>query len=356
MKILALTKYGPLAASTRQRILLYQPALERAGFSLDVHPLLGDSYVRRLVDGTRENPIAIARSYLDRLGRLLSLWQYDLVWIYAEAFPYFPGAFERLPGWTGIPVVVDWDDAFFHAYDQSRKPLVRMLLGRKMQPLLRSATAVVCGNRYLADYATRWANDVTIIPTVVDTRAYVPLERARNEEPVTIGWIGSPSTWRYVRPFLPLLEELARTGRARFHAMGAGIAAAGDTFTGMRHIEWTAEREIDEIQAMDIGIMPLVDEPFERGKCGYKLIQYMACGLPVVASPVGVNRSIVTDETGYLAEDQARWRHALDRLIGDPALRARLGAAGRRRAMASYSLEATASQLVALFERLVSPL
>lgn len=132
--------------------------------------------------------------------------------------------------------------------------------------------------------------------------------------------------------------------------IGAGKVAANDRFDQLDIIEWTEESEAAELQAMDIGLMPLPDEPWARGKCGYKLIQYMACGLPVVASPVGVNCEIVAHgENGFLADTPDAWCDALTRLVLDPALRRRMGAVGRKRAVADYSLRSQAPRLVELF-------
>jgi glycosyltransferase involved in cell wall biosynthesis len=358
MKVLALTRYGPLAASTRQRIVQYRPALADAGIALTVAPLLNDDYVRGLVGSAPRRPGPIAAAYWHRWQWLRRARTFDLLWVYDELFPYLPGALERAAGRSGKPVVVDWDDAFFHVYDAHSSAVVRRLLGGKLAPLLESAAAVTCGNAYLQRYASRYCERTLIVPTVVDTDRYGPdpaLER-RPAGPPVIGWIGSPSTWRNVRPLLPLLGALVSAGRARFRAVGAGRAAEAKGFPGLEFVEWSEDSEIAEVQAMDIGIMPLEDRPFEQGKCGYKLIQYMACALPVVASPVGVNRTIVTpDCNGLLATTTDEWAAALDRLIDDPALRRRWGERGRERVVREYSLASQAPRLVELFLSLRPP-
>jgi len=353
MRILALTRYGTLAASTRQRFQSYEPALRQAGMSVDYAPLLTNGHLKRLVEGKRTSLPQIARYYAARLLRLLTARRYDVLWVHCELFPYLPGL-ERLAGLWGKPIVFDYDDAIFHYYDASSRPLVRGLLGRKLEPLLRSAAACICGNDYLRDYAARFCERSIVIPTVVDTEVYRRLERKKPIVPVVVGWIGSPSTWANVRPLLPLLETLHREHGVRFRAVGAGSAAERDRFPGMELEEWTMAGEVAEVQAMDIGIMPLLDQPFERGKSGYKLVQYMACGLPVVASPVGVNRQMVTPgENGFLASTEAEWREALERLIGDTSLRAHMGKNGRALAERSYSLAVHAPRLVALFREIV---
>jgi len=347
MKILAFLKYGTLAASTRQRLVQYEPFLARAGIEVEYLPLLDNDHVRRLAAGRRASPTEVAGRYSKRIYQLLTRRDFDLLWVHCELFPYLPGLFERLAAATGKPIVFDYDDAIFHMYDASGNRVVRALLGKKLQPLLRRASLCLCGNRYLLDYASRFSPDAMLLPTVVDTEVYRPAEPRTPPAPVTIGWIGSPSTWPYVRPLLPLLRELAETRDVRIRVVGAGPGARADAFPGLDLVEWSEESEVEEVRAMDIGIMPLPDETWAKGKCGYKLIQYMACALPVVASPVGVNCEIIaTGENGFLAGAQEEWREALGRLIGDSELRRTFGAAGRRRAEERYSLKVHAPRLV----------
>ncbi|HVQ07448.1 MAG TPA: glycosyltransferase family 4 protein [Allosphingosinicella sp.] len=348
MKILALTKYDVRAASTRQRFVQYVPYLSAHGIEVEISPLLGDAYLRNLAQGVSTSRAGILPRYLGRARRLLRK-DFDLLWVQYDVFPYLPSLFERLAGLGGKPIVCDFDDAIFHLYDQHKRALVRRFLGSKLAPLLSRAAACICGNAYLQAYAARWCPNSVVIPTVVDTERYLPAPRKadRQARPV-VGWIGSPTTWANVEPLLPTILPLLAELNADFHVVGAGPAARG--IAGVTAIEWAEDREIAAVQAMDIGIMPLLDRPFQRGKCGYKLIQYMACGLAVVASPIGVNRTIVEDgATGLLADGPGDWARALRRLIADPELRRRMGAEGRRRAVAHYSL---ASQQGILLETL----
>lgn len=345
-RILALMKYGRRAASTRQRLLQYEPYLNAHGFSIEMSPLLDDAHVERLARGKRSTIAGNARALLRRLGALVRARNYDVLWVHCETFPYLPGAIERLIRLAQKPILFDYDDAIFHMYDRHRRPIVRRLLGGKLAPLLRSASVCLCGNAYLRDYAARYCPDSIIVPTVVDTDRYVPRPEAGAGRPPVVGWIGSPSTWAYVAPLLPGILPLLKARGIRLRAVGAGAAAQG--IEGVDAVEWSEAREIAEVQAMDIGIMPLPDEPWAHGKCGYKLIQYMACGLPVVASPVGVNSEIVTaGENGFLAEGPQDWILALERLIDDPALRRAMGERGRARIVERYSLAAQAPRVLA---------
>ena len=352
MKLLAYTKYDREAASTRVRLLQFAPALAAAGIAIEHRPLLGNDYVRSLTGGAAASKPAIAAAYARRLADLLRRPDADLLWVYAELLPWLPAGFERLILRHRLPIVYDLDDAFFVPYAKHRRPAIRRLLGHKLEPLMRGAAAITCGNAYLRDHASQFNDNALVVPTVVDTDCYVPTPVSLEAGPV-IGWIGSPSTWVNVRPLLPLLERLHRDTGARIRVVGAGEAAAADRFDGLDLVDWTEHQEIAEVQRFTIGIMPLIDAPFQRGKSGYKLVQYMACGLPAVASPVGVNAQIVSDgETGFLAGSEAEWDAALRRLLGDPGLRARLGQAGRARAVHDYSLKSQAPRLIALFRSL----
>jgi glycosyltransferase involved in cell wall biosynthesis len=355
IRVAAFTRYDSQAASTRQRVLQYVPHLTAAGIEVDYRPLLPNAHVERLATGKGSARLATAAAYLRRLRELGATGDCDLIWVYAELFPYLPGPFERLALLSGKPVVYDFDDAFFHTYDLHPRPAVRRVLGQKLEPLLRGAAACCCGNEYLRDYAARLCKRTMILPTVVDTAQYVPGDRLGSPDaPVIIGWIGSPSTWRFVRPLLPLLRSFTESGRARIRIVGAGAAAEADRFNGLELADWSEEREIAEVQAMDIGIMPVPDEPWARGKSGYKLIQYMACGLPVIASPVGVNREIVLPgSSGYLAAGLDEWRQALQRLVDDGETRRAFGRKGRALAEDRYSLHRHAPRLIELFRSLV---
>lgn len=352
IRVAAFTKYDREAASTRQRVLQYCPALSEAGIEVTHFPLLSNDYVRGIATGERQSRTAIARAYARRMGQLATARAFDVLWVYAETFPYLPAAFEKLAFLPRRPLIYDFDDAFFQPYADHPNPIARSLLAGKLEPLLRGAAACCCGNDYLADYARRLCDTCLVVPTVVDTSLYRPRSagKERAERVPTIGWIGSPSTWINVRPLIPLLERVGREQGWRIRVVGAGVAAASDTSDMIDFVEWSEDREIAEVQAMDIGIMPLLDLPFQRGKSGYKIVQYMACGAPVVASPVGVNSVIVSEgQTGLLATSESEWERALRRLIGDPELRRRMGEAGRARAVADYSLASQAPRLVELF-------
>lgn len=340
MKIATLTRYGNLAASTRQRFVQYQPYLRQMGFDMVPCPLLDDGYLQRQYSGERMGRGQIAACYLRRLRWLLSRPDVDLIWLNYDLFPFLPGLAEQLLRVPGKPVVFDLDDAIFHKYDLHPNPLVRVALGRKLHSTIGASQMALCGNAYLADYARPLCRRTEIVPTVLDTDVYVPSQdREARSGPVRIGWIGTPSTWNeYMVDLLPMLAQVAAASDARLAVMGAAHKTIEAPFVDF--LGWTEAGEVPFLQTLDIGIMPLTDTPWARGKCGYKLIQYMACGLPVIASPVGVNAEIVENGVnGFLVSSEAEWREALGLLLRDPELRHRMGRAGRLTVEARYSLQ-----------------
>ncbi len=251
-----------------------------------------------------------------------------------------------------IPLVVDYDDAIFHQYDQHKNPIMRAMLGGKLKPLPRRADLAICGNAYLQNYAARYCRRTEIVPTVVDTGVYGPALEPRAGTPITVGWIGSPSTWTFVKPLVPLLVDAAEHHGLTIRVVGAGPQT--DVPPRFEFLPWSEAEEVRLIQGMDIGIMPLPDEPWARGKCGYKLIQYMACGLPVIASPVGVNADIVEHgSNGFLASTPQEWAAAITALVENTALRRTMGAEGRRKIECAYSLAVHGPRLAGMLREVI---
>ena len=336
MKALIATRYDALGASSRLRHMQYVPAFAEAGIEVTLDPFFNAGYLSGLYAGRSTTTAALA-AYPRRVRHLQAAERFDVLWLEKEALPWLPWALEKRLLPRGVPLVLDLDDAVFHNYDLHRSSGVQRVLGDKIDQLMASATLVTAGNSYLAARAVAaGAARVEIVPTVVDLSTYrvAPAE----VETARIGWIGTPSTWgAYVEPMMPLLTHAAAEVGARILAVGAGQAASPHPL--LDNEQWSEASEVAHIHAMSIGIMPLADTPWARGKCGYKLIQYMACGLPVVASPVGVNADIVEHGVnGFLAATDAEWRTAVTALLRDPALRQRMGAAGRRKVEADYAL------------------
>lgn len=347
MHILLLSRYGRLGASSRVRMYQYLPFLQQHGLSVTVSPLLADDYIQDLYTVNRRRPGSILAAYAKRLRDLRKASQFDLVWIEKEVFPWLPAWAERWLNRRRIPYIVDYDDAIFHNYDRNRRRVVRSALGRKIDEVMQRAAVVVVGNTYLADHAARaGANNVEIVPTVIDLDVYRPGTHPQSGT-FTMGWIGTPITAPYLHAIETVMAEICRPGAARLVLIGSGNIGLKGTPLEVR--PWTEESESTDVRSFDCGIMPLPDADWERGKCGYKLIQYMACAVPVVASPVGVNCQIVDHGVnGFLAVNNSDWTDALEALRDDPALRQEMGNAARRKVEQQYCLQVTAPRMVSL--------
>ncbi|WP_214652140.1 glycosyltransferase family 4 protein [Novosphingobium jiangmenense] len=349
-----MTRYDRMGASSRLRMIQYGDALRSQGIEHSLAPFFDQTYLERRYAGRSILRPTIG-AYARRVSQLRSACKYDVMWLEKEALPWLTWAVERALLSKSVPLVIDYDDAVFHNYDQHRSSTVRRLLGAKLDRLIGSAELITVGNRYLAERAkAAGARRIEIVPTVVDLDAYAPRPAHILPRTLSVGWIGTPSTWtEYIAPIMPLLSEVAEAHGARIAAVGAGRAAVAHPL--LDNLPWTEDSEVARIQAMDIGIMPLTDTPWARGKCGYKLIQYMACGLPVVASPVGVNAEIVEHGVnGFLASTEEEWTAALRTLLSDPSLRARMGDEGRRKVERHYSLRVWGPQVARMLREVAS--
>ena len=338
IRVLALTKYGRRAASSRHRFLDYIPLLAQSGILVTTAPLLSDAYVENLYAGRKATLPDIAQAFASRLARLSSARRFDLLWIEGELFPRLPAVIERTLALFDCPYVVDLDDAIFHTYDRHPYFFVRRFLGRKIDVVLRGAATVLAGNEYLAERALRaGARRVVVVPTTVDPSAY-PQAEHDGDRPLTFGWIGSPATEHYLQTIQDELEALLRTLPANLHLVG--IAPGNRPLAGATYRTWTEETEGAELAMCDLGLSPLFEGPWERGKCALKAIQYMAAGIPVLAANVGAQASVVVHgETGFLYQNGGEFTALAQRLAADRALRLRMGRAGRQRAIDHYSTQ-----------------
>lgn len=352
MNLLMLTRYGRLGASSRLRSFQYLPMIEQVGWNVTVSPLFSDRYVRGLQSG-RRSVVSILNGYRRRITQLIRGGAFDAIWIEKECLPWLPGWLEHRLLSSATPWVIDYDDAVFHRYDSLNFGLARRMLAEKHASLMRAATLVTVGNNYLADYAKKaGARRVELLPTAVDLDRYLIQSESRTDFPPCVGWIGQRVTAQFLQPLADIFDRLSSEQKARFTAIGIDADAFG---LPMESVPWSESSEVQALQQLDIGIMPLQDRPFERGKCGYKLIQYMACGLPVIASPVGVNRELVEHGVnGFLAESIEEWEQALRILLSDAALRSRLGHNGRLKVEQAFCTQITGPRLIALLNDAVT--
>lgn len=328
------------------RFLQYMPWLDLASWIYDIEPFFTNEVLLRRYSRGSYKLGEILHAYVKRLTRMASLRQYDLVWIEKEALPWVPASLEQ---WLlrGVPYVLDFDDAVFHYYDLHPSGIVRKLFGRRLDRLMNGARLVIAGNEYLAQRAIgAGAGWVEKLPTVIELARY-SLIGLETRSRARLVWIGSPSTVRYLVGLRESLAELAK--RVPFTLRVIGGEPLDMSGIDLEMLPWSADTEVASIAECDVGIMPLLDSPWEKGKCAYKLIQYMACALPTVSSPVGANLDVVIEgETGFFARSQEDWTDRLECLLRDGALRKRLGEKGRERIEAEYCVEQTAPKLMKL--------
>ena len=356
MRVLFVTQYGPLAASSRTRVFQYLPYLRDAGIEAEVRIVIPDEWSTRF--GHRGAAgrllyyvVSFFRTLWVGVHCLWSVRSFDRVVIQKVLFPAPIALMLRR---MRRRVVFDFDDAMFTT-DAPRGFLGWVGRWRRQSGLprmLASSAVAIVENDYNRAYAGRFADRVEIITGPIDTERYSPREREANEN-VVLGWIGSPTTTPYLSDISRSLERVAEA-RPGVILRLIGVLPLQPDRSKVEQFDWSLETEVDHLASFDIGLMPLPDDPWTRGKGGYKLLQYCAMGLPVVASPVGVNAEIVEHGvTGFLADSEETWTEQLLKLVDDPDLRTRMGRAGRQRMLERYSLESSSRKLVDILSQSV---
>lgn len=335
---------GRDAPGARVRGFAIARALETAGVRCETracHPsVYGDT--RLPLPWRRFRPLFYPAALASRLGQLGGLRDDDIIYVYRPMFEW-PFLWLERAVTRGRRSVFDFDDAIY-----------LNLFGRsKIRSMVDLVDHVVAGNRTLADFVAAPAK-TTIIPTVIDIDRFRPQPtRQTRGADVVVGWTGTHGNYRQLAVAKEgIARALERTG-ARFLAIADRPPPRSLASLRPEYIPWNPDTEVEDLARIDIGVMPLPDEPYARGKCAFKLLQYMALGRPGVASAVGANAEVVTDRVdGFLPPDRSAWESALVELIGDPALRASVGAAGRARVETAYSLQAVLPRYLEIIERL----
>lgn len=356
LDVLALVPYPLEGASARYRAYQMAEPLARAGIRLEIRPLLDPAGFTALYrrGSLPAKAWYLARGCARRWADLGRAGRYDLVFVHRDVWPFVGrGPLERLadrqPRW-----VFDFDDSvWLPNVSEANRGFARLKPTDQYASLAAGARGVAAGNAWLAAWAReqrpgRAPEDVEVIPTAVDTSRWAP--RPRTDGPLRLAWIGSHSTVHYLEPLRPLLPGLAaRHPGLEIHVVGARFACEGVRVVEHR---WSLEREVAATSECDIGLAPLPDDPWTRGKCGLKLLLYMSLGLPAVASRVGVHHEILRDgATGRLVGSSEEFVATVDALLADSRERRRIGAAARAEVQARFSVDAVAPKLAALLLR-----
>ncbi|MBA2646497.1 MAG: glycosyltransferase [Pyrinomonadaceae bacterium] len=357
MKVLALASYPIEAAATRYRLYQFVAPLAERGITLEIRPLLNAQlfaalYRREEMPRTAAGLLAAA---LRRFGDVIEAREADVLLVQREAMMFGPPVVEWLATRVGqCPMVLDLDDATYVPYTSPTYGRLGSALKwfSKTDDLIRWAKVVTCGNPLIAEYVRSKGARAVVIPTVVDTTLFRPRpEGASEREVLTLGWIGTHSTYPFLESLFPVLQRLAGVHRFGLKVIGAGRNDVSVPGVEVENLDWSLQREIADFQSFDIGLYPIViggSSPREwaAGKSGFKSVQYMSVGIPHVMTPVGVCADIgEPGVTHFCATSPDEWFNALTTLLSDAGLRRQMGEAGRRHALQHYTVPAQAEKL-----------
>lgn len=363
LKVLAICPFPAAFPSTRYRLLQYTEPLRNLGINVEYRPFLDDKEHSQYFDDPRlfKRLFTIIRPLTRRLIDVARAARADVILIQREAIPFGPGLFEWIFGTLlRKPIVMDVDDAVYVPYNAGRYGRIGSLLKfyGKTDRLIRASHIVVCGGHFLAEYVERKEGRAVVIPTIVDKDIFAPLERI-SEVPV-VGWIGTPSSFPYIKPILPDLARLAERHRFKLLLRGTGVDDLAIDGLEIDNGPWSLETEVEDFRAIDIGLYPLLvneHQPVEfiQGKSGFKAIQYLALGIPYVVSPIGVAASIgVAGRTHFEAATVDDWIAKLDILLTDREMRIEMGTLGRQYFLEHYDLKTWAAVLASVLRQAAS--
>ena len=336
INVLALLPYPIDGSSSRYRIYQFIKPFLEFNIRVSVHSIMTPNVYERKIRGQKLGLLEYFSLFRQMLLRiiLVLLSRTDVIILSREFMPsgraWAHWLFSKL---VRVPIIYDFDDAVFTTFP--------------IDDLLRVSIAIIPGNQFLADYAKQINPKarVLVIPTVVDTNYYQPQPNLHSSSPVVVGWIGTESTYnRYLAPKLDFLVVVAKRFKAVVHVIGPVTIRDDVTCKGALFLEWSLSTEREHMAAFHVGVMPLFDDRYTKGKCAFKIIEYGAFGIPSVASSVGANLDVVVQgETGFLVDSDLEWQDALKKLLTNPELRATMGAKARDRIVSRYSLDSQVS-------------
>lgn len=348
-----------MGASARYRVYQYLDFLKKNGIEGVVSPAVKDSTLKRYCGNPGIfNKITYYSSIIGRrMADINHVDDFDCIFfqrdILIHAYPFI----EMLIALKHKKIIFDFDDAIY-LYPTNKKAgflFKAMMDTRKIERIIRLSKHVIVGNIFLKNYAHNFTNNVTVIPTSINTALYKTSDKPRQKTgKITIGWMGSQGTFSYLENIFPVLIELAKKYNIELKIIGA----KGSKVKGLDIVykDWDLATEIEDILSFDIGVMPLADDEWSKGKSGTKLLQYMAAGVPAVASPVGINGEIIRDgENGFLAPSPDAWLTKISYLINDKALAGRVCQEARRTVEENYSVEVSSHKLLKVIREVLKP-
>ena len=336
MRVLFIVPYPTEGPSNRFRVEQYLSELEKCGIGYIVRPFCNSGFYKTLFQrqyNLKKTLYLMLFSVLRVMDVVRSLF-FDVVFIHREAFPTKDFLFEWLFKLFGKKIIYDFDDSIF-----LKKPA-------KVKKTITISDCVITGNKFLKDYASKLNDNAVVIPTSIDTDKYKPASSQRADNRIVIGWIGTPTTASYLLEIKEVFKVLAeKYENIEFRVIGAEFAT--EKSLPIAYEPWSLHSEVKDLQGFDIGIMPMPDNDWTKGKCAFKIIQYMAVGIPAVASPCGMNTEVISDGVnGFLPSNDKEWCDRLALLIESPELRIKLGENGRKMIEKQYSVKANTSKFI----------
>ena len=349
------TKHTTAGPSSRYRSYAYHSYLTQNGFAVSVYPLFPSYYLPHFYATGRKPKLTVVFAYLRRFLQFLFLKKYDLIYIEYELFPYLPFQLERWLLRNQNHIIIDYDDAIFHNYDNSKNEMIQNLCGGKIFKLVALADVVITGSPYLTSVLSRYAKKVVEIPTSISIENYLstpaaPLSEGE-EKAFRIGWIGSATTSSFVLTLKECLLQLQELYNMQLVLIGFDKKLE-PRLQGLHYTihDWKAETEIALLKTCDVGIMPLTNVPFNHGKCGFKLIQYMACGLPTIATPMEANIKINRGNANLFATTKFEWYSCFTVIIQNKELYKETGEKNIEIAEEYYSVKNNCKEYLSLFQ------
>lgn len=355
MKVLFIVPYPTEGASNRVRVEQFIPLLEASGIGCKIRPFMNRRFfsILYLPHKYAQKIFFFLICTVNRFFDLIRAWGYDVIFIHREAYPFGGPYFETALFKMKKKIIFDFDDAIFLPNTSEHNVYIeRFKRPDKISKIIKMSAHVIAGNNYLQDFAVKFNKNVTVIPSSIDTEKYRPVDNKGTGE-VVIGWIGSNTTG----PFLYELEDVFAGLEEKYKNLKFKIIGSVFHSSKVKNViskAWSLAGEYDDIRSIDIGVMPSPDNMWTRGKCGFKAILCMGCGIPVVSSPVGVNTEIVKDGiNGFLAKDSTEWFDKLSILIEDEKLRHDMGRKGRALVEEKYSVHTNMPILLNIIKSVV---
>lgn len=344
--------------SQRYRYEQYISFLEKNGFEFTFSPIITESDDRIFYSKGKifSKGIIALTSIFIRIKDMMRFNNFEIIFIQREALFLGSTFFERRAFKSKAKVIFDFDDSIW-LMDTSpeNKKYEFLKYPSKTKSNIQNAHLVIAGNKYLTDFAKQFNTNTITIPTTVDCNFHKPMPELRNKEKIVIGWSGSISTIKHFESFTPTLKKLKAKYEDKITFKLLGELNYINTDLLLKGDAWAAETEVQELNKIDIGLMPLPDDEWAKGKCGLKGLTYMACGIATVMSPVGVNKEIISNGVnGFLASTEEEWINCLSQLIEDSELRLKLGEAGRKTVLEKYSVEANKEKYLEAFQSVLS--